>query len=240
MARQRNLRWRGSDFEDDGQNQRPLWCLLVEVTFQVDANLFFDDAPVGLFLWRRLLDCTDDDVAGAGDDLLAVVGTQEAAGNNFRRDAHQTGIFVNRDDRHHNSIFRQMLPVADYYLFDFFERAGVDAHAPRRHRLAFKRAAFRRKFDGLPGIQQKDFATDRTNLFGKGRVLEKLAIFAMHRNEEFWTHKLQQDFLLFLAGVSRNVNRRRASAFVVDEHVAAEKMVDHAENRFFVTRNNPR
>src|SRR6266702_7914231 len=71
---QRNL----LDFENHGKNQRPLGSLLVDVTFEVHANLFLDDAPVGFFLGVRLLDGLHNHNSRADDQFLAVVAHQSA------------------------------------------------------------------------------------------------------------------------------------------------------------------
>lgn len=44
------------DLKNDGKNQRPLGCLLVDVALQIDANLFLDDPPVGFFFSIGFLD----------------------------------------------------------------------------------------------------------------------------------------------------------------------------------------
>jgi hypothetical protein len=62
-----------SDFKNDRQNQRSLRSLLVEKAFQVDADLFFDHSPVGLFFGRRLFDGANDHLARLVHDLVAVV-----------------------------------------------------------------------------------------------------------------------------------------------------------------------
>src|ERR1700720_3708371 len=64
-----------------------------------------------------------------------------------------------------------------------------------------------------------------------------MPILAVERNEIFRFAELQQDFLLFLAGVAGNVNRSRASAFIVNENAAAEEVIDHTEDSFFVAGN---
>jgi len=56
-------------------------------------------------------------------------------------------------------------------------------------------------------------------------------------NEILRLHELKDEFLLFLAGVSGNVNDA-GGIVVVDESAAAEHVVKHAEDGFFVPGND--
>src|ERR1700730_14719782 len=74
MDKHRTYNLRGAlDFEDDRKNERALGGVLVDVAFEVDANLLFDDAPVGFFFGVRLFDGLEDDVAGSGHEFIAIV-----------------------------------------------------------------------------------------------------------------------------------------------------------------------
>src|SRR5690242_18867727 len=66
-----------------------------------------------------------------------------------------------------------------------------------------------------------------------------MAILAMHRNEIFRLRELQDEFLLFLAGVSGNVNHA-SRIVVIHQRSAAEHVVEHAENGPFIARNDAR
>src|SRR5215813_14519108 len=88
----------GSHFEDDGQDQRPLRGLLVDVTLQVHANLFLDNRPIGALLRIRAMDGPENDIAGAGNQVIAVVA-HEAARDDFRVRFEFAAVFVYGDDR---------------------------------------------------------------------------------------------------------------------------------------------
>src|SRR5580700_5469867 len=129
-----------------------------------------------------------------------------------------------------------MSAVANHHILDLFERARIDTYAARGDWLSTIRAAIRREFEGLTAFEQENFARDGVHLLGQRGMAKEMPIFAMQRNKIFWPAELQEDFLLFLAGVAGNVNRRRAPAFVVNQNASPEKMIDHAEDRFLVAR----
>ena len=66
------------DFEDHRKNQRPLGSLLVNVAFEIDANFFLDDRPVGSFLGVGIVDSAKHDVPGADDQVAVVVAHKTA------------------------------------------------------------------------------------------------------------------------------------------------------------------
>src|SRR6267378_4111652 len=74
---------------------------------------------------------------------------------------------------------------------------------------------------------------------GEGGVAEKMPVFAVYGNEIFRLHELQQEFLFFLACVTRNMNRARG-IIVVDECAAPEHMVQHPENGLFISGDDAR
>ncbi len=96
------------------------------------------------------------------------------------------------------------------------------------------------ELDGLTAFDQENFSAYRPELFRQCRVTEKLPVFAVHGDEIFRLHKLQQDFHFFLAGVAGHMNRRGPAAFVIDQHAPAEEMIDHAKNILLVTGNDSR
>jgi len=55
------------NFQDYGEDEGALGGLFVDVTLQVDADFFLNDAPVGFFFGVGLFDGFHDDFAGAGD-----------------------------------------------------------------------------------------------------------------------------------------------------------------------------
>src|SRR5712692_226550 len=229
--------WTSLVFEDDGKNERPLGGLLVDVALEVDANLFFDDAPVGFFFGVRLLDGFQDDRAGAGQQFLAIVA-EEAAGHDFGLRFELPGVFVDGDDRHDHAVFGEMLAVADDDILDLFERTGIHAHAPSRDGIA-PLCAIVGELDALAIFEKQDFFRDSSELVGERRVAEQMPVFAMNGNEILRLDELQDQFLLFLAGVAGNVNRS-AGIVVVDERPAPEHVVKHPENRFLIPRNDAR
>src|SRR5580692_5701753 len=66
-----------------------------------------------------------------------------------------------------------------------------------------------------------------------------MAVFAVNGDEVLRLDQLQHQFLLFLAGMAGNVNGA-CGIVVVDERSAAEHVVEHAEDGFFVPRNDAR
>ncbi len=70
-------------------------------------------------------------------------------------------------------------------------------------------------------------------------MAEKMAIFAVDGNEIFRLDELEDEFLFFLAGVAGDVNRA-GGIVVIDERAAAEHVVEHAEDGFFVAGNDAR
>ena len=61
-----------------------------------------------------------------------------------------------------------------------------------------------------------------------------MTVFTVNGNEIFRLHKLQDKFLFFLAGVAGDVNGA-AGIVVIDQSAAAEHVIEHAENCFFVS-----
>ena len=70
-------------------------------------------------------------------------------------------------------------------------------------------------------------------------VAEKLAVFPVNGDEVLRADQIEHQLLLFLAAVAGDVNRPRA-VVVIDQGAAAEHVVEHPENRFFIPRNNAR
>src|SRR6266850_5599970 len=222
----------GSDFQNDGKDQGTLGSLFVDVALEVDADFFLDDAPVGFFFGVGLFDRLHDDLPRAGNELVAVVAHQ-AARNDFRMRFHLAGMLIDRDDRHDDTIFGKMLSIADYDVFDFFERTGIHAHASGGYRIAPVRA-FLGEFDRLAVLDQEDFAGHSAKLMRERGVAEKMPVFAVNGDEILRLHELQQEFLFFLACVTRNVNCARG-IIVVDQRAAPEHVVQHPENSLFIS-----
>src|SRR5438445_12093297 len=65
-------------------------------------------------------------------------------------------------------------------------------------------------------------------------MAEEMTVFAVNRNEVFGFDELENEFLLFLAAVAGDVNGA-AGIVVINEGAAAEHVIEHAENGFFVS-----
>src|SRR6266850_4544895 len=226
-----------SDFEDDGKNQGPLGGLLADVALQVHADFFLDDAPVGFFFGVGFFDGLQDDEARAGNELLAVVAHQTAR-HDFGMGLHLTGMFIDRNDRHDDAVFGEMFAITDYDVFDFFERTGIHAHASCGHRIAPVRAVFR-EFNRLAVFDEENFSGHYAQLMRESGVAEKMSELAVHGNEIFRPHELQQKFLFFLARVPGDVDDSRGIV-VINQRAAPEHVIQHAKNGFFISWNDAR
>ena len=230
-------RWKGSNFEDDRKDQRALRSLLVDVTLEINPDFLFDDGPVGALFGIGGVDRTQDDIARTGDEVTAIVA-HESARDDFRLRLEFAGVFVDGDDGDDDAVFGKMFAVANDDFFDFLKRAGINENPASGNGIAAKRRIFC-EFDILPVFNEQDFATDDAQLMRKRGVTEKMAKFAVDGNEIFRLHELKDEFLFFLAGVSGNVNDA-GGIVVVDESAAAEHVVKHAEDGFFVPGNDAR
>src|SRR2546430_10899633 len=127
--------------------------------------------------------------------------------------------------------------AVDNFL-DFFQRTGIDENSTCGDRFAAEGAIFV-EFDAMTVLEEKNFAGDCADLMRERRVAEEMAKFAVNGNEIFWFYQLQQKFLLFLAGVTRNVDDA-GGVVVIDERAASKHVIEHAEDGFFVSWNNAR
>src|SRR6266852_2531835 len=225
------------DFEDDGKNQGPLGSLLADVALQVHADFFLDDAPVGFFFGVGFFNGLQDDEPRAGNKFLAVVAHQ-ATRHDFRMGFHLAGMFIDRNDRHDDAVFGKMFSIPEYDVFDFFERTRIHADASCGHRIAPERAVFR-EFNRLAVFDEENFSGNHAQLMRESGVAEKMPKLAVHGNEIFRLHELQQKFLLFLARVPGNVDNS-LGIIVINQRAAPEHVVQHAENGFFVSGNDAR
>src|SRR6267143_2119654 len=112
-------------------------------------------------------------------------------------------MFVDRDDWHDDPVLGKMFSIADHYIFDFFKRTGIHAHASCRHGIAPERAVFR-EFDLLAVFEEQNFSGHHAQLMRESGVAEKMPKLAVHGDEIFWLHELQQKFLFLLARVTGN------------------------------------
>src|ERR1700732_1354163 len=126
-----------------------------------------------------------------------------------------------------------MFAVADYDFFDFLEGPGIDADAAGGNGIAAVSAVFC-KFEGLAIFEQENFAGNAAELIRECSVAEEMAVFTVNGNEVLRLHQLEDEFLLFLAGMTGYVNGA-TGIVVIDEGTTAEHVVEHAEDGFFVS-----
>src|SRR5580692_224791 len=131
-----------------------------------------------------------------------------------------------------------MFAIANDDFFDFLERAGIYEDASSGDGIAPGDAVFC-KFDALAIFEKKNFAGDDAELMSEGGVAEEMSIFTVNGNEIFGLDELEKKLLFFLAGVSGNVNGT-IGIVIVDQGAAAEHVVEHAEDGFFVSGNDAR
>ncbi len=211
--------------------------MLIEKTLEFNANLFLDYAPVAFFFGGGFVEGAEEDFAGSGHDFVAVVGRQKAATDDFGCGLEAACVFVDGEDRNDDAIFGEVAAFANYDLFDFFERAGIDQNAAGRNGIAAA-GAVGCEFKDLAGLHEENFAGDGVELLCERGVAEKLAVLAVERDEIFRADEIEEEFHFLLASVAGNVDRSGAAAFVVDQGLAAEEMIDHAEDGFFVAGND--
>src|SRR6267154_1812577 len=123
-----------------------------------------------------------------------------------------------------------MLAIADYDFFDFLEGAGIDADTASSYGIAAVGAIFS-EFEGVTVFKEQNFSGDAAELIGEGGVAEEMTVLTVNGDEIFRLHKLQDEFLFFLAGVARDVNGA-GGVVVVDQGAAAEHVIEHADNGF--------
>src|SRR5882762_1413373 len=126
-----------------------------------------------------------------------------------------------------------MLAIADDDFFDFLEGAGIDANTPSSYGIATLGAVFV-EFKSLTIFEEQNFAGDAAELVSERGVAEEMTVFAVNGDEISWFDELKDEFLFFLAGVAGNVNGA-TGIVVVDQSAAAEHVIEHAENGFFVS-----
>src|SRR6266404_5556969 len=137
-----------------------------------------------------------------------------------------------------DSILPVCLSIANHDVFDFFERTGIHAHAARRNGVPPVRAVFR-EFNLLAVFDEQDFSGHHAQLVRESGVAEKMPKLAVHGNKIFRPHELQQEFLLFLAGVPGNVDDS-GRIIVINQRAAPEHVVQHTENGFFISGDDSR
>ena len=106
----------GSEFEDDGHDEGAAVGVLLQETLEVAADLVLHDAVVAALFVAGLLECAGDDVAGVSEEF-GVVGS-EAAGGDLGLAFDLAGALVDGDDGEEDSVFAEVLAVADHGVFD--------------------------------------------------------------------------------------------------------------------------
>ena len=94
------------------------------------------------------------------------------------------------------------------------------------------------EFENVSALDQHDFADGAVHGSGHFGVQLQLAVFAVNGNEIARLDQVDDELEFFLAGVSADVNWRRGSVFVDDVGFAAEEVVDHPVDGFFVAGND--
>src|SRR6516164_6834485 len=168
LHRRRSARVSLLDFEYDRENQRSLGGLFVDVALEIDADFFFDHRPVRALFRIGCVDSTQNDVARASDQVVAVVA-HEAARDDFRLGFEFAAVLVDGDDRDHDTVFGKMPAITNDHFLDFLERTGIHQHTPRGDGIAAKHSFFR-KFDAVTVFGKQDFAADDSQLMRERRV----------------------------------------------------------------------
>src|SRR6266436_3990291 len=129
-------------FQNHRQNQRPLRRLLIDISLQIHANLFLNHRPVRPLLQIRILHRPRHTFPRPRQHLVPVLAHQSAR-HNLRRRLHSSRVLVNRDNRNHHTLFRQMFPVAHHNLFNLLSEpestntrpagTGSRRNVPSRH-----------------------------------------------------------------------------------------------------------
>src|SRR5882724_12116911 len=144
--------WTISNLQDDWHNQRPPLRLLRDVALQISANFLFDYAVVRLFFVAGLLKRLHDDLPCALKQ--AVVAGIKTAGHNLRSGFHASGVFVDSDDRQHETIFAEMPPPLDHQAFnDICPRTRVDTDAANVDSSCLTRSQFV-ELQNVPALDQ--------------------------------------------------------------------------------------
>jgi len=104
----------------------------LDVALEIETNLFFHHAVIGLLFCRRRFQCPIDDLLRllAESDFTG----DEATSHYFGRPLHLAGALVDGDDRQHDAIFAQVPAVADHQVFDHVRGGtGIDANPAGGH-----------------------------------------------------------------------------------------------------------
>ncbi len=96
------------------------------------------------------------------------------------------------------------------------------------------------KLQHITALHHQDLANCAVHGAGKVGMYAQLAVLAVDRNEIARLHQIDDQLQFFLAGVPAYVDGRRAAIVINHVGFAAEEMVNHPVNAFFVSGNNAR
>ena len=149
-------------------------------------------------------------------------------------------MLVDRDYGQHETVFRQVSAVADHdILHHLIQRAGIDAHAADRDRLALARprAVDLERFARFE--HKRVFQAPVAQVLRQLSMASHLAILAVNGDEEFRPNQIQHQPQFLSAAVTGNVNRR-VHGSVEDIGATPRQVIDHPVDGFFVAGNDSR
>src|SRR5215471_1796023 len=207
---------------------------------QIHADLFLHHAPIGLLFLIRAFERLGDDLPGGLDKVGALARNCESAAHDFGQAFDAARVAVDGDDGEHDAVFGEMPAVADHHLLHHvIHAAGVDADAAGGHGAGFARA-LAVDLEDLAGIHHEAlFESGVSQVLGEAGMLGELAELAVDGHEVARANQVQHQAHLLDAAVAGDVDRRIHAA-VHDVGAAAGHVVDHAEDRLLVARNDAR
>src|ERR1039458_4318199 len=213
------------DFQDDGHDERAAAGALLDVALEVVADLFLDDAVVGLLFVAGGFERALDDLARLGDHSGVVDG--KSAHDDLGEVFHLAGALVDGDDRQDDAALGDVLAVADdHVLNDVDGAAGIDADAADGDLAALGRAVLV-KVEDLTVFEEDDFLDD-VHVAGKLGVALEVAVVAVDGDEEPRPQQVEHEAHRFLRAVTADVDEAGGAIVVDDLGVAALEVVDHA------------
>src|SRR5579872_1281289 len=225
-----------SDLENYRHDQRALLALPGNIPLQVGADFFFDHTVVRFFFFAGKRQRVFDDLSGALHE--SIFADIEATGHNFGSGLDFSGQLVDGNDRQHDAVFAEVAAVFDDEIFDHIGAvAGVDADASDIDLACFARSEFV-EFKNVSALDEHDFADRSAHGSGHFGVQLELTIFSVDRNKVARLDQVDDQLKFFLTCVSADMDWRAGTVFVDDVSLAAEEVVDHPVNGFFVARDD--
>src|ERR1700689_2043277 len=90
------------------------------------------------------------------------------------------------------------------------------------------------EFENVPALDQHYFPYRTMHRPSHLGMQLELPVFSVDRNEILGLHQIDNQFELFLAGMSADVNWRRRAVFVDHVRFPAKQVIDHAVNSFLI------